>query len=418
MRRKTLYHLDWLTVAIYSSLTLIGCFTIYAAEYDSSNPDLFNFSQSYGKQIIWIAISYALAIALLFTDTKLFRAFSFLIYGVSILSLIAALVFARKVAGSASWLEIGGVKIQPAEFAKLATNLALAAYLSILNINIPKSLKNRIIAVSIFIVPSALIILQGDTGSALVFFALLLVLYREGWPVHQFVLLVIIMVVSVLALLINKYILVGSIAVLTLIIIYLYRKSKPLFLFSIISFCLAATIVFGIDYSFNEVLRPHQRTRINVLLGKDDDPKGAAYNVNQSKIAIGSGGLTGKGFLKGTQTKYNFVPEQNTDFIFCTIGEEHGFMGSIGILGLFLLLLIRIIIIAERQKIKYSRVYAYGVASILFFHMMVNIGMTIGLAPIIGIPLPFISYGGSSLMAFTILLFILIKLDAERKSVL
>ncbi len=419
MRRSNVFkELDWLTIALYLILAVIGWFTIYSAAFSEENPSIFDFTQSYGKQFIWLVISCIIGIGIVVVDSKFYHSFSYLIYGISVLLLIMVLFMGRKVSGSMSWFEIGPIRIQPSEFAKFGAALALARFLSSYNSNIVKSLKDRLLVLIIIFLPSVLIIIQGDTGSALVFTALILVLYREGWPAYQLVFVILIAITGVIALLIDKFILIGIILLLGAAIIYFIRKKKQMIIVTVAGLVILCSFVYTVDYSFNNILKPYQKERINVLLGKKVDPRGAAYNVNQSKIAIGSGGFIGKGFMKGTQTKFNFVPEQSTDFIFCTIGEEQGFVGSLLVLGLFTALLIRIVFLAERQKQNFSRMYAYGVASIIFIHIVINIGMTIGLAPVIGIPFPLISYGGSSLFGFTILLFILLKLDADRKEVL
>ncbi len=419
MRRSNPFkEIDWITVLIYLMLAVTGWLTIYSAAYSEDYPSIFEYSQSYGKQFIWIVISLLIATGILFIDSKLYITFSYLIYGISIGLLILVLLIGKKVAGSTSWFELGPIRIQPSEFAKFGATLALAKFISTFNVNIAKSLKDRLIVLAIIFTPTALIILQGDTGSALVFTALMIAAYREAWPAYQLALALAIAIISVIALLVDKFILIGSLFALTAIFIYYLRKNKQAIYFAVIGFIVASAFAFSIDYAFNNVLKPYQRERVNVLLGKKVDPYGAAYNVNQSKIAIGSGGFSGKGFMNGTQTKFNFVPEQSTDFIFCTIGEEQGFIGSLFVLGLFTALLLRIVFIAERQRQQYSRIYAYGVAGIIFIHITINIGMTIGLAPVIGIPCPLMSYGGSSMFGFTILLFILLKLDADRKEFL
>jgi rod shape determining protein RodA len=390
---------------------------IYAAVYNDEHKSIFDFTQNYGKQAIWIGGSIILALAILILDGKFFAAFSYPIYLITIAALVFVLAVARDVKGAVSWIDIGNFKLQPSEFAKFATNMALAKYLSTLDIKM-KDFKTKIISGIIIIIPAAMILLQNDTGSALVYASFIFVLYREGLSGNILILIFFGIVLFVLALLVKKMILFGIIISLGLIIGFVIRKRRKQ-MFAILGAALVAcAIVFSVDYAFNHILKEHQRVRINVLLGKELDPKGAGYNVNQSKIAIGSGGLVGKGFLRGTQTKYDFVPEQSTDFIFCTVGEEWGFLGTFVVIGLFVLLLLRIIQVAERQRSQYSRIYGYGVASLLFFHIMVNIGMTIGLAPVIGIPLPFFSYGGSSLWSFTILLFIFIRLDAYRLQIL
>jgi len=412
-----LKNIDWWLVLLYIMLVLTGWVNIYAAVYDESHKSIVDLSQNYGKQMLWIVTSVVLALIILITDAKFFSNFSFVIYLLMIGALIGVLIFGKEIAGSRSWFQIGSFSLQPAEFAKFATNLAMAKYLSGLNINLQK-FKSVLKALTILAIPAGLIFLQNDTGSALVYSAFIFVLYREGLPGGILILGVSVIVLFVLTLLFNKLIIIGVLVLSAIFLIYLIRRTIGNILVIIIFFFMASGFVFSVDYAFENILEHHHRTRINVLLGLETDLHGAGYNVHQSLIAIGSGGITGKGFLKGTQTKYNFVPEQSTDFIFCTIGEEWGFAGGTFVILLFIALLVRIIITAERQRSKFSRIYGYGLASILLFHFTVNIAMTLGLFPVIGIPLPFISYGGSSLWAFTILLFIYIKLDSNRMNVL
>ncbi len=410
-------NIDWLLTGLYLALMLIGWVNIYAAVYNEEHKSILDISQNYGKQLIWIATSLVIAIFILIIDGKFFEAFALPIFGVVILMLLAVLLLGREVAGSKSWFEIGSFRIQPAEFAKFATNLVLAKYLSTVNINM-RDLRTKLMAGILILIPFSLILLQNDTGSALVFGSFIFVLYREGLSQNVLILGFFAVLLFVLALMISKFtilIVLGSIGLLAIILL---RKTKRNIITVTVIVALAASMVFSVDYFFQSILEPHQKERINVLLGKETDLKGAGYNVNQSLIAIGSGGFAGKGFLNGTQTKFDFVPEQSTDFIFCTIGEEWGFIGTFVVLGLFTALFYRILIVAERQKSHFTRIYAYGVASILFMHVMINIGMTIGLLPVIGIPLPFLSYGGSSLWSFTILLFILVKLDSYRTFIL
>lgn len=398
-------------------MVIMGWLNIYAAVYDDDHKSIVDLTQNYGKQTFWIAGAFFIALMILIIDGKFYAAFSYLIYGLIILLCLSTFAFARDVKGSYGWIDVGSFKLQPAEFAKFATNMALAKYLSTLGIRM-KETKTKMISTLILGLPAIIILLQNDTGSALVFTSFIFVLYREGLSGNFLLLGLVIVALFVLALLVKKTILISIIAAIAFLFIVLARKNKRNFLVIISGALIAISLVFSVDYVYNHVLQEHQRDRINVLLGHDIDLKGTGYNVNQSKIAIGSGGFFGKGFLHGTQTKYDFVPEQSTDFIFCTVGEEWGFAGSFVVLGLFAALLARIIYVAERQRSSYSRIYGYGVASILFFHLLINIGMTIGLAPVIGIPLPFFSYGGSSLWSFTILLFIFIKLDAYRLQIL
>lgn len=404
-------------MALFIVMVIMGWLNIYAAVFDDEHKSIFDISQNYGKQTFWIAGALFLALMILIIDGKFYAAFSYPIYGLIILLCLSTFAFARDVKGSYGWIDIGSFKLQPAEFAKFATNMALAKYLSTLGIRMRET-KTKLISVLIIGLPAAIILLQNDTGSALVFCSFVFVLYREGLSGNFLLLGIVMVALFVLSLLVKKTILIGIIAFIAFVFIMLSRKKRRDYFVVITGALLAIFIVFSVGYVYNNVLQEHQRGRINVLLGNEVDLKGAGYNVNQSKIAIGSGGFFGKGYLQGTQTKFDFVPEQSTDFIFCTVGEEWGFVGSFVVLGLFAALLARIIYVAERQRSSYSRIYGYGVASILFFHLLINIGMTIGLAPVIGIPLPFFSYGGSSLWSFTILLFIFIKLDAYRLQIL
>ena len=407
--------IDMPIILLYITLVLIGWLNIYAAVFDESHASIFDLEKNYGKQLLWIATALFIGLMVLLIDSKFFSVFSFGIYGITLLMLIAVLFFGKYVNGSRSWFEIGSFRLQPAEFAKFATALVVAKYLSS-GVKMER-FSTKISVLGLIGLPMGLILLQGDVGSALTYVAFILVLYREGLSGMVLVIGLLIGIAFVLSLLFAKAAILISIAVITAILLYNFRRKKKIIPVIIAGAALVATMVVGFSYVFNNVMKQHHRDRINNLVGKEIDIKGAGYNVNQSKIAIGSGRLIGKGFLNGTQTKYDFVPEQSTDFIFCTIGEEYGFVGSVILIGLFLTLLLRIVFIAERQRSSLSRIYGYGVASILFLHLFVNIGMTIGLVPVIGIPLPFISYGGSSLWSFTILLFILIKLDANRQNI-
>jgi rod shape determining protein RodA len=406
-------HIDRPLVLLYLALVLMGWISIYAAVYNEEHGSIFDLSQSYGKQMLWIGTSLLIAFMVILTDAKFFNAFAYPIYIGTLLLLVFVLFFGTEIAGSKSWFQIGGFRLQPAEFAKFATNLALAHYLSALDFDSRKR-KSQIIPLLILMVPALLILLQNDTGSAIVYASLALVLYRQGMPGSILLLGIAVAVLSIMVLLFNHFIVIGVVAVLLTGFIFFIRRNLRNILTVIGIFIVASMFILSVNYAFENILELHQKTRINVLLGKQIDLKGAGYNVNQSKIAIGSGGFWGKGFLNGTQTKFNFVPEQSTDFIFCTVGEEWGFVGAFVVILLYLLMCVRIILIAERQRSDFSRIYGYGVASILFFHFFVNVGMTIGLMPVIGIPLPFFSYGGSSLWGFTILVFIFIKQDSNR----
>ena len=404
-------------VSLYLVLVIMGWINIYAAVYNDEYNSIMDITQSYGKQLIWIGTAFVLGLVVLITDTKFFTAFAYVIYSSTILLLLAVLITGKEISGSKSWFEIGSFAFQPAEFAKFSTSLAIARYLSGLNINV-NDLKTKLIPLAIIGLPAVLILLQNDAGSALVYAAFVLVLYRQGLSGNLLVVGMFTAILFLMALLFNPYIILAIIVAIGALLFFFIRKNRKNVLKLTGLVLLASAFTVSVEYSFKNFIEPHQKSRINVLLGKQIDLKGAGYNVNQSKIAIGSGGFFGKGFLKGTQTKYNFVPEQSTDFIFCTVGEEWGFLGVTVVIGLFMALFIRIVKMAERQRSDFSRIYGYGVASILFFHFVVNIGMTIGLLPVIGIPLPFFSYGGSSLWAFTILLFIFIKQDSYRLQLL
>jgi len=416
-QEKILENIDWVLVIMYFVLVVMGWLNIYAARYSEEHSSIFDLTQNYGKQLIWISTSLFIALCIMIVDGKFYAAFSYPIYGFTMFLLLVVLVVARDIKGAVAWIDIGSFKLQPSEFAKFATNMALAKYLSTLNIRM-EDMRTKITAGLIVLLPAAIILKQNDTGSALVFAAFIFVLYREGLSQNVLIFGFFAAFLFVLALMVKSTVLLIAIATLAIIVYVLMRKTRKN-LFAILAIALlAGGVVMSVDFTYNKILQTHQRDRIEVLLGKKSDPKGAGYNVNQSLIAIGSGGMFGKGYLQGTQTKYDFVPEQSTDFIFCTVGEEWGFAGTTVVLLLFLAMLYRIVFIAERQRSQYTRIYAYGVASILFFHIMINVGMAIGLAPVIGIPLPFFSYGGSSLWSFTILLFILIKLDSYRMYIL
>lgn len=415
-RYSVFSNIDWLTMALYIIIMLFGWVNIYSAVYDEAHQSIFDISQRYGKQMLWISAALVLAFFITLIDSKIYENFSFLIYLVVIALLVGVLVGGKEIAGSKSWFQIGSIAIQPAEFAKFATALALAKYLTQPGVNISK-FKYLVRALIILALPGGLILLQNDTGSMLVFSVFALVLYREGMPSWILVFALAVGIIFLSTLMVGKWMVIGALGGILLLTIYFVRKQKKIIAVVIFFFLLSAGFSFGVDYAFENILEPHQQTRINVLLGKEIDNRGAGYNVHQSKIAIGSGGLLGKGFLEGTQTKFNFVPEQSTDFIFCTVGEEWGFIGTSVVIILYVMLFVRLIFLAERQRSHFSRIYGYGVLSVMFFHFAINIGMTIGLVPVIGIPLPFFSYGGSSLWSFTILLFIFLKFDAERKKV-
>lgn len=467
-KRNNLWaNIDWVTVFIYLTLVFLGWINIYSAVYDVEHQSIMDISQRYGKQLIWIGAALLIAFIILLVETNFYVFFSWFIYGGVIILLVLVLFFGTEVNNSKSWFAIGSFAIQPAEFGKFATALALAKYMSSFGFKLQR-LKSLLTIGIIILLPAGLIFLQNDTGSALVYFSFILVLYREGLSgvvlfftalvallfVFSLVLpeLVLFSLLSGLALVVffvtnsgmKEYFRVLFIFVVTFIIltalnfiaktgflpedllagmlffggiaVIFYSLKKKLKNYILIALVFVGSVMFTltVEYTFDNLLEPYQQARINELLGIESDPLGAGYNVNQSKIAIGSGGFWGKGFLNGTQTKFNFVPEQSTDFIFCTVGEEWGFAGTTVVILLFLILFVRLIFLAERQRSGFSRIYGYSVSAILFFHFMVNIGMTIGMMPVIGIPLPFFSYGGSSLWAFTIFLFIFLRLDASR----
>ncbi len=468
IRRNSIWgNIDWITVLMYLVLIFIGWINIYAAVYNDEHSNIFDFTQRYGKQLIWIAAALLIAITIFIIDIRFYSYFAYIFYGILVFTLLFVLVFGAEIKGARSWIQIGSISIQPSEFAKITTALALAKYLSAFNIELNK-FKTYLKIILIIFIPALLIYAQNDTGSALVYFAFILVLYRNGLSDSIMFLGFFVVLLFFLALILSKITIILLIISVAFIVFFILDKQSKNFMYGvlilvvfsgvfyglsklvsfnvspyyIISVSLASSLftyfyfaikkkikhiflvsiflissilfTFSVDYFFNNILEPHQQERINNLLGIEFDPLGAGYNVNQSKIAIGSGGITGKGFLRGTQTKFDFVPEQTTDFIFCTIGEEWGFVGTFTVIVLFVGLMVRLVFLAERQRTKFSRLYGYGVVSVLFVHFTVNIGMTIGLFPVIGIPLPFLSYGGSSLWAFTILVFIFLRLDAGR----
>jgi rod shape determining protein RodA len=424
------FGVDKITVFTYAILVLMGWLNIYAAVYNEDHQNIFDTTQKYGKQLIWISSAAFSAILILIIDAGFFTVFAYVFYALLLLACIAVPYLGREVKGSRSWFRFGDFGVQPAEFMKFATNLALAKFLSNANIEVQESRRNKLsdilknyqntIIATIFLgLPLVIIkLLQDETGLAIVFIAFIITLYREGLSVNFLIFGLFSALLFVLSLVMDQNTLMIILAVIAaLSILFVKRNRKNLIIISII-LTTACGVVFGTNYVYNH-LEDHQRVRIDVLLGRGTvNLKKEGYNVNQAKIAIGSGGFFGKGYLQGTQTKYDFVPEQDTDFIFCTVGEEWGFLGSSIVIILELFLIIRIIFMAERQRSPFSRIYGYGVASVLFFHVAVNVGMTIGLMPVIGIPLPFFSYGGSSLWSFTILLFIFIKLDANRLVIL
>ena len=467
-RGKAWSRIDWGLVLLYLLLVFMGWLSIYASAYTEAHPSIFDFSQRYGQQLLWISAAFVLVVAILLIDKRFYYAFAYIIYAILLFVLLVVLFIGVAKHGARSWLDFGFFKMQPSEFAKFTTSLALARFMG--RAQFSRYAMRDWLRVEVIIgIPVILILLQNDLGSAIVFSTFLLVCYREGMRGEVLLFLLFVAAIFIFELLFDKlYILLGLVLLSLVVYQLMHRNVKAtlrllffqllalaigyalnfflhkewewyvlsLFpaLFTVLYFLVQGLLSrtrslailggilafslfcsFSVDYVFNNVLDTHHQRRINDLLGIEDDPLGWGYNVNQSMIAIGSGGMWGKGFLEGTQTKFNFVPEQSTDFIFCTVGEEWGFAGSIVVLGLFLALLLRIILVAERQKEAFHRIYGYCVASILFFHLAINISMTIGLFPVVGIPLPFFSYGGSSLWAFTMLLFVLVKFDMDNK---
>ena len=410
---------DWVVVGIYFLLVALGWLNIFAVVYDPQQADqsIFSLSLSSGRQLIWIGTSIVIIAVIMLMDFRFYDSFAYLIYAAVVLVLVSVLLFGSEIAGSKSWFTVGSFRIQPSEFAKFATALAVAKYVSINN-KIFTAIKPQLILFAFAVIPAVLIILQGDTGTAMVYSAFAIVFYREGFSPLLLGIGIAVAVLFVLTLYIDQVYLIIAAVVTAFMLIGINSKKTKRIVLIVASTLSVIAVVVSVDLFMTHVLKPHQQNRVKALINPDADPLGYGWNVTQSKIAIGSGGFWGKGFLEGTQTKFDFVPEQSTDFIFCTIGEEHGWLGSLLLIGLFVGLLIRVTMIAERQKSTFARVYGYSVAAILFFHFAVNIGMTIGLFPVIGIPLPFFSYGGSSLWAFTILLFILLKLDAHRMQLL
>lgn len=459
--------IDKITVLLFLVMVVLGWLNIYAAVYNEDHKGLLDLSQRYGKQFIWIVAAVVLAGFVVIIDNRFYFFFGYFIYGGAILLLILVLIFGKEINGARSWFEFGSISLQPSEFAKAGTALAIARYLNSRGQELTK-LKTLLEASAIILLPALLTALQPDMGSVIIYLAFFIVLFREGLSAYIFISGVLMILLFFITLLFNNFyltlILVGvgflfawfatrkwkiclaGLTILTLItsVIYLidhyflkkmdnetivmvslilsgiafawyiYRQ-KAAAIFVIYLFLLGSLVfVNSVDYAFNNVLKPHQKERISIVLGLKSDPYGTGYNVNQSIISIGSGGFTGKGFLQGTQTKFKFVPKQSSDFIFCTVGEEWGFVGSVMVIGLYLGLLLRLVFLAERQRSFFSRIYGYGVIAIFLTHFFINIGMSIGIVPVIGIPLPFFSYGGSSLWGFTILLFIFLRLDASR----
>lgn len=409
-------NIDWISILIYIVLVIMGWLNIYSSSLSNvtESNTIFDFSQIYGKQFLFILFTIPLIFIVLTVEAKFYEKFSIVIFAVALLSLLGLFVFGKTIAGQRCWYAIGSFTLQPSEFAKAATALALAKYLSDVQVNL-KEVNRQIQALIIIFLPVMLILPQPDPGSALIYSVFFIVLFREGLPGWYLLSGFIAIIVFILTLAIgNPLIVIGIAAVGLLINHFRSRFVDRNIIMSAILLVAMSGLSYSVDYVFTNVFKQHHRDRFNILLGKEVDMKGVGYNTNQSEIAIGSGGLFGKGYLEGTQTKGGFVPEQHTDYIFTTVGEEWGFLGSIFVIGMFATLILRIIYLAERQKTKFSRVYGYCVAGILFIHFFVNIAMVIGVFPTIGVPLPFFSYGGSGLWGFTILLFIFLKMDANK----
>ena len=410
--------MDWVTVALYATIVFMGWLNIYAVTYDqSADISIFSLQINSGRQLLFIAGGVIIIMGILIMDMRFYETFAYVIYGFIMFLLLLVPIIGKEVGGNKAWLGIGSFGVQPSEFAKFATALAVAKYMGSVGFRMDQ-LRNQVILFVMIGVPMLLILLQKDTGTALVFTVFTVVYFREGMSPMLIIMGVIAAIIFILTLLVNQNYLFIGIGVILVSAIMLGRKKLKRIGMLTAAALLVCGVIVSVDYVVTNVLKPHQQNRVKALINPDADPLGFGWNVTQSKIAIGSGGFTGKGFLKGTQTKFDFVPEQSTDFIFCTIGEEHGWLGSLFTMSLFIGLMLRVIFLAERQKNRFARVYGYAVACIFFFHFAINIGMTIGLFPVIGIPLPFFSYGGSGLWGFTILLFILLKLDIHRSQVL
>ena len=412
-------NLDWPTIFLFMALVTLGWLNIFAAIYDeSANQTIWDLSFSSGRQLMFIAAAIVIVVAINIIDVRFYETFAYLFYGLILLLLFLVPFIGKEVGGDKAWIGIGSFGVQPSEFAKFITALAVAKFIGSVGFKMD-NLRSQAILFALIGFPIILIQLQKDTGTALVFTSFVLVFYREGMSPFLLIVGICAATIFILTLMVpNQIYLHGSIAVILIAVIAIGKKKLKRIAILTVGALLISGVIESVDYIVNDVLKPHQQNRVKVLINPDIDPLGVGWNVTQSKIAIGSGGFFGKGFLKGTQTKFDFVPKQSTDFIFCTIGEEFGWLGSLAVIGLFGALLLRVSFLAERQKSRFARSYGYSVACILFFHFAINIGMTVGLFPVVGIPLPFFSYGGSSLWGFTILLFILLKLDAHRSQVL
>jgi len=415
--RKLISSIDWVLVILFVIFVFSGWLNIYSAVLNNEHISIFDFSQKYGKQLALIATSGILVSIILLTDGKFYERYSGLIYIISMASLVGLFIFGKKVAGATSWYGIGSLSIQPSEFAKFATALALANFLSTPHMDL-KKISNQIIAFAIIFLPALIIIPQPDPGSAMVYAAFFFVLYREGLDGNYIFIGFLAAFLFIMSIVVDYKIIIGVATVIVIIVSIIRKRKKKSIKIALAYLVFSSLFLTSFDYVYDHVLEDRHRNRLEIMLGIKHDPSGVGYNQHQSMVAIGSGGWIGKGFLEGTQTKGDFVPEQSTDFIFCTVGEEWGFIGSSIFVILFSVFIGRILYKAEKQKLVFSRVYGYSVAMIFFFHFAINIAMVTGIAPVIGIPLPFYSYGGSSLWGFTILLFIFIKLDSENHSVL
>lgn len=414
-KRKELA-VDWLLVSLYAIFVILGWLNIYSVSKPDANSPWFSFDTYYSRQLFFIGIGIFLALIILVIKTQLLNILSYWLYGLTIIMLLLVTFIGQTVHGAKSWFMIGSFGVQPSEFAKITTIMALSQFMSHYSFSLDK-IFHRIVAVCIILVPMLLTILQHDTGSALVFTSLIFVFYREGLSIGYLILIFLAIALALLSLITGKIWALGILLLLVLTSFFFLNHRRNLFL-HITALFIYGILIVGVDWFVGNVLEPHQRNRIYALINPGVDPLGVGWNITQSKIAIGSGGIFGKGFLNGTQTKFDFVPEQHTDFIFCTIGEEHGWIGTTFLIILFFLFLYQIINIAETSKTKYARVYAYGIASIFLYHYAINVGMAIGLAPVIGIPLPFFSYGGSSMISFSIMIAILLNHYANRVNIL
>lgn len=412
---KSTVSFDWITILLYILMVLFGWVNIYSASLGDNPDSYFDFAEVYGKQAVWILLSIILIAIVLAIDSRFYQRFSSVIYIFALLSLAGLFVFGRTIAGQTAWYVIGGVSLQPSEFVKAATALAIAKYASGIQTNL-KLFNHQLVAFLIIALPIFFILLQPDPGSALIYFAFIFPLYREGLHIAYILFGFAMAILFVTTLVFGS--LVMSIVIVTIctVLFIMYRRKRLAFLKYLTLALVAIGFSLSVSFVFDNVMKQHHRDRFNIVLGQEVDARGIGYNTNQSEIAIGSGGWFGKGWTEGTQTKGQFVPEQHTDYIFSTVGEEWGFLGTSFVVLLFILMLLRLLHLSERQKSTFNRVYGYSLVGILFLHFFVNIGMVIGIFPTVGIPLPFFSYGGSGLWAFTILLFIFIKLDAERMS--